>query len=64
MNELVKRTRRGVLRALPVCFLLGGAMLSSQMAQAQLSSNPDKFLGNITTANNQVDYGKEAFHTL
>ncbi len=64
VRELVKRTRRGVLRALPVYFLLGGAMLSSQMAQAQLSSNPDKFLGNITTANNQVDYGKEAFHTL
>jgi len=32
-------------------------------ANAQLSSNPDKFLGNITTSYN-VDYGNEAFHTL
>ena len=31
--------------------------------QAQLSSNPDKFLGNITTRYN-VDYGKEPFYTL
>ena len=56
--------RRGVLCAVPACLMMGAAMLSPQMAQAQLSSNPDKFLGNITTANNQVDYGKEAFHTL
>lgn len=32
-------------------------------AHAQLSSNPDKFLGNITTSYN-VDYGNEPFHTL
>lgn len=32
-------------------------------AHAQLSSNPDKFLGNITTYGS-VDYGNEAFHTL
>ena len=32
-------------------------------ANAQLSSNPDKFLGNITTRYN-VDYGNEPFHTL
>lgn len=30
---------------------------------AQLSSNPDKFLGNITTSY-QVDYGNEKFYTL
>ena len=30
---------------------------------AQLSSNPDKFLGNITTSYN-VDYGNEKFYTL
>ncbi|MCR5132303.1 MAG: endo-1,4-beta-xylanase [Prevotella sp.] len=30
---------------------------------AQLSSNPDKFLGNITTSYN-VDYGSEKFYTL
>jgi len=39
------------------------ALLVSMGAKAQLSSNPDKFLGNITTSYN-VDYGKEAFHTL
>ena len=32
-------------------------------ASAQLSSNPDKFLGNITTSY-QVDYGNEPFYTL
>lgn len=32
-------------------------------AKAQLSSNPDKFLGNITTGGN-VDYGSESFYTL
>ena len=31
--------------------------------KAQLSSNPDKFLGNITTSY-QIDYGKEKFYTL
>lgn len=40
------------------------AWLCVTQVSAQLSSNPDKFLGNITTGNNQVDYGKEAFHTL
>ena len=44
--------------------LLMGAWLCSVSADAQLSSNPDKFLGNITTGNNQVDWGKEPFHTL
>ena len=32
-------------------------------ASAQLSSNPDKFLGNITTSYN-VDYGNEKYYTL
>ncbi len=32
-------------------------------ASAQLSTNPDKFLGNITTSY-QVDYGSEKFYTL
>lgn len=31
--------------------------------KAQLSSNPDKFLGNITTSYN-VDYGNEKYYTL
>ena len=37
--------------------------LMSLSAGAQLSSNPDKFLGNITTGYN-VDYGSEKFYTL
>ena len=37
--------------------------LISVTAQAQLSTNPDKFLGNITTRG-QVDYGNEKFFTL
>ncbi len=32
-------------------------------AKAQLSTNPDKFLGNITTSYN-VDYGNEKYYTL
>ena len=39
MNQLIKKTL--------VC--LFGAGLMSTQASAQLSSNPDKFLGNITT---------------
>lgn len=39
------------------------ALLCCLGAKAQLSSNPDKFLGNITTSY-QVDYGKEKFYTL
>lgn len=37
--------------------------LALQTAMAQLSSNPDKFLGNITT-DYQVDYGSEKFWQL
>jgi GH35 family endo-1,4-beta-xylanase len=48
--------------ALTGLLLSAAAVLPSRM-QAQLSTNPDKFLGNITTSYN-VDYGKEAFHTL
>ncbi|MCR4852017.1 MAG: endo-1,4-beta-xylanase [Prevotella sp.] len=43
-------------------FLLGLTLCSVE-ANAQLSSNPDKFLGNITTSY-QVDYGNEPFYTL
>lgn len=41
--------------------LLG--LICALTIQAQLSSNPDKFLGNITTTY-QVDYGKEKFYEL
>lgn len=47
---------------LKVTVVVSLLMLSSRM-QAQLSSNPDKFLGNITTSYN-VDYGNEKFYTL
>lgn len=39
------------------------ALLMTQQAKAQLSTNPDKFLGNITTSYS-VDYGSEKYHTL
>ena len=39
------------------CWLSTGSM------HAQLSTNPDKFLGNITTSG-QVDWGKEKFYQL
>lgn len=44
------------LTLLAVCFF-------PTSGKAQLSSNKDKFLGNITTGY-QVDYGKESFHSL
>ena len=44
-------------------FLLSCICLCGMKASAQLSSNPDKFLGNITTSY-QVDYGNEKFYTL
>lgn len=40
-----------------------GASMFCMQANAQLSSNPDKFLGNITTSG-QVDFGNEKFYTL
>lgn len=45
--------------------LLHAVLLSAlaSTASAQLSSNPDKFLGNITTSY-QVDYGNEKYYTL
>lgn len=43
--------------------LISALFLSVPNINAQLSTNPDKFLGNITTYGN-VDYGNEAFYTL
>ena len=44
-------------------FCLTAYLLATASANAQLSSNPDKFLGNITTSG-QVDFGNEKFYTL
>ena len=38
-------------------------LFTASLVNAQLSSNPDKFLGNITTSYN-VDYGSEKYYTL
>ena len=46
-----------------ITILTAIALLSGMNVSAQLSSNKDKFLGNITTSY-QVDYGKEKFYTL
>jgi len=43
--------------------LVALGILASTAANAQLSINPDKFLGNITTSY-QVDYGNEKYYTL
>ena len=48
---------------LKTCLLWLSSCLFALNANAQLSTNPDKFLGNITTSYN-VDFGKEPFHTL
>lgn len=52
-----------MLRHWSVCLLACISLPLSVPATAQLSSNPDKFLGNITTDYN-VDYGNEPFYTL
>ena len=53
-----------ILRKPVVTGLLTALMaMASTGAKAQLSTNPDKFLGNITTSY-QVDYGKEKYYTL
>lgn len=43
--------------------LLALGLLTATASNAQLSSNPDKFLGNITTSY-QVDFGNEKYYTL
>ena len=43
--------------------LVVAGLVSPGKASAQLSSNPDKFLGNITTSYN-VDFGNEKYYTL
>ena len=52
-------------RLLPIKALMSTMILvlTSMTASAQLSTNPDKFLGNITTSYS-VDYGNEKFYTL
>lgn len=46
-----------------ISLALAASILIPSSSDAQLSSNPDKFLGNITTSYS-MDYGKEAFWTL
>lgn len=46
-----------------VILLTLASCLCSMSMKAQLSTNPDKFLGNITTSYN-VDFGNEKYYTL
>lgn len=56
----LKGPRNGIALS---CLLAMALWLMPMNVKAQLSSNPDKFLGNITTGY-QVDYGNEKFYTL
>ena len=56
----LKGPRNGIALS---CLLAMDLWLMPMNVKAQLSSNPDKFLGNITTGY-QVDYGNEKFYTL
>ena len=58
-----KAGRNGLRGTLTTCLLTFSSCLISTPVMAQLSTNPDKFLGNITT-NYSVDYGNEKFYTL
>ena len=46
-----------------ISVLACGMLMCSTAVNAQLNSNPDKFLGNITTSG-QIDWGKEKFYQL
>jgi len=50
-------------KAVSACLLSCAALFPSVDARAQLSSNPDKFLGNITTRG-QVESGGEKYFFL
>ena len=71
LSVFTRRKERGVGKAamhkpkgvMCVCVMSLAMGLVANKANAQLSSNPDKFLGNITTSYN-VDYGNEKFYTL
>jgi len=63
MKRLTNIMKGGGHRGLMKSFLLAATVAWSANAGAQLSTNPDKFLGNITTSYN-VDYGNEKFYTL
>ncbi len=56
----LKGPRNGIALS---CLLAMAVWLMPMNVKAQLSSNSDKFLGNITTGY-QVDYGNEKFYTL
>lgn len=62
-NRIFKHFKHQFQRAVATCALVVAVFSFSIEAKAQLSSNPDKFLGNITTSYN-VDYGNEPFYTL
>lgn len=61
-KNVVNKAWRGLKDAVPACLFVAGCLGSTE-ANAQLSSNPDKFLGNITTSYS-VDYGNEKYYTL
>ena len=61
-KNVVNKAWRGLKDAVTACLFVAGCLGSTE-ANAQLSSNPDKFLGNITTSYS-VDYGNEKYYTL
>lgn len=62
-KQFTRLTRPQWLGTFSACMLTSALWLSPVEVDAQLSSNPDKFLGNITT-HGSVDSGNEKFHTL
>ena len=62
-RKLSTRFSRNAIRMMSAGIIASAAWWVSEPAQAQLSSNPDKFLGNITTSYN-VDFGNEKYYTL
>ena len=60
MKTILTRLLSSKQKLLTLAFFTGISCLNGY---AQLSQNPDKFLGNITTRYN-VDYGKEEYWTL
>ncbi len=60
-KDFTLRNIRGTMHK--ACVIAASCWMMATVAQAQLSKNPDKFLGNITTSG-QIDFGNEKFYQL
>lgn len=60
---MISKSNQNIKKMMSAGLLAVAGCVYPAIANAQLSSNPDKFLGNITTTYS-VDYGNEKYYTL